>query len=357
MRKRVIGTILLVFPWILLPAVLAGYAISSFILSRSLVSGGEMPLIGRIINLALQTGGIIGVLGFLIGIPAGIYFVTRRDDDWIARLRKQPRFQALDDEEIHRVARWSWSAFFCPPVWAIGNRLWLWALGSFVPFWNAYVWLKLSADGRSVAWERSRATVAQFERRQRTIGWVVVALVALSIAANVVGALAQDHGEKESVVLDDDLRVQKSVSGIIDVRPLPPPVEMDRVIEQQAIYCEGRRDADGDGLLNDLEEKYYGTNPSQADTDGDGYSDFDELGNGYNPNDAAAYEDADGDGLADGWEREFYMSDPNKSDTDGDGANDQDEVRAGSDPTGDGTMDELIARMRVLFDRMAAQCD
>ncbi len=41
-------------------------------------------------------------------------------------------------------------------------------------------------------------------------------------------------------------------------------------------------DPDNDGLLNYLEYK-YGTNPLEADTDGDGYNDLHEIRNGYDP--------------------------------------------------------------------------
>lgn len=42
-------------------------------------------------------------------------------------------------------------------------------------------------------------------------------------------------------------------------------------------------DADKDNI-RDSEEPYYDTDPSKADTDGDGYLDGDEVTNGYNPN-------------------------------------------------------------------------
>lgn len=41
-------------------------------------------------------------------------------------------------------------------------------------------------------------------------------------------------------------------------------------------------DKDGDGLSNKEEEK-YGTDPENADTDGDGYLDGEEIASGYNP--------------------------------------------------------------------------
>ncbi|PIR13656.1 calcium-binding protein [Candidatus Falkowbacteria bacterium CG11_big_fil_rev_8_21_14_0_20_39_10] len=42
-------------------------------------------------------------------------------------------------------------------------------------------------------------------------------------------------------------------------------------------------DTDKDGLY-DKEEEAYGTNINNKDTDGDGYADLSELGNGFDPN-------------------------------------------------------------------------
>jgi outer membrane protein OmpA-like peptidoglycan-associated protein len=84
----------------------------------------------------------------------------------------------------------------------------------------------------------------------------------------------------------------------------------------------GDADPDQDGLTN-REEKQLGTNPHNADTDGDGLSDGDEVKKyGTNPLKA----DSDGDGLGDGDELMKHRTDPMKADTDGDGLNDGDEV-------------------------------
>jgi outer membrane protein OmpA-like peptidoglycan-associated protein len=100
-------------------------------------------------------------------------------------------------------------------------------------------------------------------------------------------------------------------------------------------------DPDGDGLTN-KEEKGYGTNPLNPDTDGDGLRDGEEvrkyLTDPLNP-------DTDGDGLTDGEEVLKYHTDPLKMDTDGDGLGDGDEVlRYRTDPLkvdtdGDGLTD------------------
>ena len=105
-------------------------------------------------------------------------------------------------------------------------------------------------------------------------------------------------------------------------------------------------DWDGDGL-NDADEVFgHQTDPFRADTDGDGISDSNELAIATNPLNA----DSDGDGLPDGWELdndsdplvadgeldpdgdelcnawEYYNgTDPHVSDTDGDGLRDDEE--------------------------------
>jgi len=46
--------------------------------------------------------------------------------------------------------------------------------------------------------------------------------------------------------------------------------------------CDKSIDSDCDGLTN-AEEKLYGTDPNNPDTDGDGYSDGVEVKSGYDP--------------------------------------------------------------------------
>jgi hypothetical protein len=69
-------------------------------------------------------------------------------------------------------------------------------------------------------------------------------------------------------------------------------------------------DIDGDGLLN-TQETVLGTNPRQADTDGDGLSDGAEV-NTFGTNPLLA--DTDGDGLTDGEEVNIYKTNPKVSD-------------------------------------------
>ncbi len=91
-------------------------------------------------------------------------------------------------------------------------------------------------------------------------------------------------------------------------------------------------DSDGDSLADGLEVNELGTNPGSKDSDGDGLEDDAEIAENpkaTDPNSA----DTDRDGLTDGDEINTHQSDPTVADTDGDGISDGFEVTLGADPT------------------------
>ncbi|MGD9781248.1 MAG: LamG-like jellyroll fold domain-containing protein [Kiritimatiellia bacterium] len=91
-------------------------------------------------------------------------------------------------------------------------------------------------------------------------------------------------------------------------------------------------DTDGDGLGDDAEVATHGTDPLSDDTDGDGMSDPWELANGLDPLLDDAGGDADGDGLTNLQEQD-EGTDPQDADPDGDELNDYAEtVTYGTDP-------------------------
>lgn len=314
MKKRTIGIALIVLPWILLPSVIVGYAIFSYAIARAGVSEGMIGL-ATVIKLCLGLLGTVAIAGLLVGTPIGLYLVGQKDEEQLAALRANPKFHGLSDEDFRYIAGWSWGAFFGSFFWALGNKLWLWALGSFVPFWHVYVWIKLAADGRQIAWEQLGETPVAFKKRQKVVAWAIVVAIPLSIAASFAIAASEASNQRAT-------------------------------FSSTAIACLTLADTDGDDLP-DGDEKDLGTDPSLTDTDGDGYSDYAELLGGYDPNEGVPMPDTDADGLADERERTFYGSNMRDTDSDNDGVSDLDEVRAGMDPDGSGNMKRVVAMYQM----------
>ncbi|MGC4191646.1 MAG: hypothetical protein QM589_10890 [Thermomicrobiales bacterium] len=100
-------------------------------------------------------------------------------------------------------------------------------------------------------------------------------------------------------------------------------------------------DTDGDGLPDGQEVIYLGTDPLNADTDGDGGSDWVEVDKwGTDPlvpnpspiQTSPDQMDTDGDGLTNAEETDIYGTNPHNPDSDGDGYSDYEEIINGTDP-------------------------
>ncbi len=95
-------------------------------------------------------------------------------------------------------------------------------------------------------------------------------------------------------------------------------------------------DRDGDGM-NDAFEEHYGIDDPDADHDGDGYTNKEEIEAGTDPTDRTSYpadsgtNDEDQDGMKDYLEDRYSIDDPD-ADPDGDGATNKEELDAGTDP-------------------------
>jgi len=94
-------------------------------------------------------------------------------------------------------------------------------------------------------------------------------------------------------------------------------------------------DSDNDGLTDEAETTIYHTDPQGPDTDGDGFNDGDEVGQGLSPLHGDKRKlvgvDSDKDYLSDAWEIALG-TDLTNPDTDGDKYLDGTEVIAGYDP-------------------------
>ncbi len=102
------------------------------------------------------------------------------------------------------------------------------------------------------------------------------------------------------------------------------------------VLAQAGLDSDKDGVPDEDEINIYQTDPLKADTDGDGYNDWQELNNGFSPHNPESVKlednDTDGDGLSDRMELNFH-TDLNNFDTDGDGYKDGEEIADGYNPS------------------------
>ena len=106
-------------------------------------------------------------------------------------------------------------------------------------------------------------------------------------------------------------------------------------------------DSDGDGLSDELEINLFKTDPNNMDTDSDGYDDFTEIYNGYSPRHAEPIKlsqiDSDNDQVPDSWEIRL-KTDLLNSDSDSDGYSDWTEIANSYNPSSGDTikLDKLI---------------
>ncbi len=190
MTSKQKGIVCLITPFALIVLAFAGYIAARMVTASfspvnqfelqptglAPASAGLVPF--KIISFVAGIVGSVGVLSFFIAIPFGIYFLTRQDKEGLLRdAESNIIYQGLSTEQIIYLNSWSWGAFFGSFIWALGNKLWWWALGSLVPFFGIYVWIKLSIDGRKMAWVyQVPKDFSRFQKRQTILGVIIVFL-------------------------------------------------------------------------------------------------------------------------------------------------------------------------------------
>lgn len=138
-------------------------------------------------------------------------------------------------------------------------------------------------------------------------------LVAILFAITICNDLHADEKRRSRVD-----KIKRQINRNQEIVASIQPVDL-------AKLAQDNRDDDQDGILNDR-ERYFGINPRNPDTDGDGFDDRQEirLGRiaGFDP--LVMTRDSDQDGLADEVEKQLG-SDLNNIDTDNDKLSDYDE--------------------------------
>lgn len=230
-KNKKIGWALLIGPICTLILVVILFAVAQFVMSpmtqaeitkpaiNAVTSFDELPAselspatasstAGKIINVILGLIGLLSVLGIFIGIPLGIYFLSRKEPEELAAMVQNPKYQGLAPEQLQYIASWSWGAFFGSLVWGLGNKLYLWSLpfiaqvilslASFgltfaqvspsiifsvsllsfpIGILSMVAWIYLSIKGRQLSWEQGWPSFDAFKKRQQLLVWVILAYI------------------------------------------------------------------------------------------------------------------------------------------------------------------------------------
>jgi len=196
-RNKKIGLILIILPFFLIIGSLAGYTVAGFVIQQKItasqsdpVSAGSGVPVYSILRVVLGFAGLLGVLGLFICIPAGIYFLNKKNDEESAKelseLQTNEKYLNLTPDQINYIRKWSWGAFFGQLFWPLGNKLYFWSLAVFIPFFNIYAWFKLSISGRKMAWEKGGwKNFEQFKKRQKIMALIIGVFIILGVGSRI----------------------------------------------------------------------------------------------------------------------------------------------------------------------------
>jgi hypothetical protein len=158
--------------------------------------------------------GLLAVLGIIVGIPLGIIFLAKKEPSEVVVNLTDPKYAGLSQEQLAYLSRWSWGAFFGSMIWALGNKLFLFAIPGLVNFAlgiivmvagilsitsNFYIMLNfinapiglisliilfyLAIKGRRLAWEKGWTSFDEFKNRQKVMTWIILAFYLVMIVA------------------------------------------------------------------------------------------------------------------------------------------------------------------------------
>lgn len=139
---------------------------------------------------------------------------------------------------------------------------------------------------------------------------LIIGLVIIVVLATVGFILFRIKNNKLNIIIGSTIETVVAPTPEV-LQQETQKIENNSANLQKILDEKQKTDSDLDGL-SDVEEKQFGTDPKNIDTDGDGLTDYDEI--------------------------KIYHTNPLKADTDGDGYNDGAELRRGYDPLGPGKL-------------------
>ncbi len=169
------GVLCIFLPPIMLVVILAAYAMLSFVAAQSGSGYGSDSAVAvfGLMRIVMGLGGMVCCLGFLVGLPLGIYLLCKQEPlEGVYDKRSGKGEASTVPAEIKG---WSWGAFMLNWIWGIANNVWL-SLLCFVPFVNIVMIFVLGVKGKEWAWrEKQWLSVEDFKRVQKV--WDIIGLV------------------------------------------------------------------------------------------------------------------------------------------------------------------------------------
>ncbi|HBL39064.1 TPA: hypothetical protein DDZ10_00075 [Candidatus Uhrbacteria bacterium] len=281
LSKRQIGILWMSIPFLTLAIVLLLFSLTggvlTFFIQNTTGSTGAFQGFGIILGIL----GVLAIIGMIIGIPVGLYFFSRIEPHEVSNLVRHAAYEHLTHEQVEYIAKWSWSAFFMRWIWTLCNRgVRFWTLGFFAPIVQQYFWVKIAMHGRRMTWESGRwQSFKEFRKRQRILAWVAWVLAILSV---IWVSVLLSYLPK--LFLNTIVRDQANFNAFASRSAMFEPASgsTDVLTSEVDSFCQGLEDLDGDGLIDQYETD-LNANALLTDTDGDGFTDGDELESGYDP--------------------------------------------------------------------------
>jgi ABC-type spermidine/putrescine transport system permease subunit I len=102
----------------------------------------------------------------------------------IAAQKKQ-----ISKDDLTALRKWNWGPFFLGPIWALANKLEVWAILYFVPPITILYWVYLPLRGNELAFRKSQLSLRDFiELQDNWSNWGIRFLVA-SLAISLLIAI------------------------------------------------------------------------------------------------------------------------------------------------------------------------
>jgi len=190
-KNRKIGLYLIIGPFVGVIVALIGLVVLRAT-SAMIGMDSNVPSIGNIIvsiiNWLLALLGILSIVGFVIGIPLGIAFLSKREiiEGAIYDERSGNGEASVVPEEIKG---WNWGAAGLTWIWGISHGVWI-SLLVFIPFVNIVMWIALGLKGSEWAWKKQKwESVERFvshEKKWKPWGIIFLLLSVLGMLSSLL---------------------------------------------------------------------------------------------------------------------------------------------------------------------------